>query len=348
MATIKFLHQPGYIYDLISLFILRFNKDLWLDYYINQDKSQEDLAYLKSISEEFPITNEELNLFFSADEVKGSFLINKYFFDSAEKTLSEFDFDSLVSEILDTRTFTQRLFDFYLPDTGLEANWEDRGFLSKLIDLLSVSCYTEKTKNSIISFFIMPEKYISLLVTELKDKNEILTRFYQKNYKKIIDTQESFDFDQFTLKTFSINNKAVDCSQFDTAFVSVCLVAKNALDGFYFENSCLQIIGFDYAVSLEESLSKKTRFEVDLFGKIISDRNRTEVINMLMETPELSTSDIAKNLGISINAAYYHLDMMSQANMLNIRNEGRTVYYRLNRGYITKALDSVGSMFIKK
>lgn len=348
MTNIKFIHQPGYIYDLITLFTLRFNKDLWLDYYINPEKSQEDLAYLKNISEEFPISNDDLCLFFAEDEVKGSFFITKYFYEYSHKMIEEYNFDFLISEILDIKKFTQRLLDFYLPDSGLQANWEDRDFLNKVLDLLSNSYYTDKTKNRIISFFISPDRYIMPLAKELTDKNAILTKYYQKNYKKIIDTQENFDFNKLSEKMNSVNNKSIDCRNFKNAYISVCLISKNALAGLPLGDSCLQIIGYDYLDILDEALSRRTRFEIDVFGKIISDQNRIEVINMLTSEPELSTSDIAKNLDISINAAYYHLDMMSQADMLNIRNEGRTVYYRLNRSYIAKAVDAVENMFVKK
>jgi DNA-binding transcriptional ArsR family regulator len=321
---------------------------LWLDHYINSESSHSELNYLGSITEEFPVTNEELSLFFAADEVKGSFFINKYFNEYIDKSAADFDFDFLMREILDIRSFAQKLLDFYLPDSNLKADWEDKGFLTGLIDLLSESLYTEKTKNSLISFFISPERYINPLTKELNEKNIMLNRFYQKNYKKIIDAQESFDYNDFVDKLKLIDNEGADLCMSDMVYVSVCLVAKNTIASFFSTDTRLHIIGHDYAAGIEERLAGKSRFEVDLFGKIISDKNRIEVISMLTVTPELSTSDIAKNLGISINAAYYHLDMMSQANMLSIRNEGRTVFYRLNRSYINKALDSVESIFLKK
>jgi DNA-binding transcriptional ArsR family regulator len=348
MPNIKYIHQPGYIYDLIALFILRYNKDLLLDYCKNPEKSQEDLTYLKNILAEFPIDSEDFYLFFTEDEVKGSFFLKKYFFDYADKFNSEYDFDFLVSEILEKDKFTQKLLDFYFPDSNLEVKREDNSFYRSLLDLLSASCYTDKTKNRILSFFIAPDKYLVPLIKELSDKNALLNKFYQKNYKKIIDTKEGFDLKKFSEKLKAINEKEIDCQDFENAYISVCLIAKNALQGLKIGNSCLQIIGYDYMATLDGKLNKRTKFNIDMFGKIISDINRIEVIGMLTSEPELSTSDIAKKLGISINAAYYHLDMMSQEDMLVMRNEGRTVYYRLNRNYIIKAVDAVRSMFIKK
>ncbi len=348
MPQIKFIHQPGYIYDLISVFILHYNKDLWLDYCRNTGSSQEDLAYIKSISEEFEIESDDLYLFFVEDEVKGSFFIKKYFFDYADKFEDGYDFDFLVSEILNKDKFAQNLLDFYFPDSGLAVNREDNGFYKSVLDLLSTSDYSDKTKNRILSFFIAPDKFIIPLIKELSDKNAMLTKFYQKNYKRIIETQENFDFEKYKEKLKKIDEKAYGCLLNENIYLSICLVLKNTIEGLKCENNCLQIIGYDYMETLDGKLSKKSKFNIDMFGKIISDVNRIEVIKMLTSVPELSTSDIAKNLGISINAAYYHLDMMCQEDMLIIRNEGRTVYYRLNRTYVSKAVEAVRNMFIKK
>jgi DNA-binding transcriptional ArsR family regulator len=348
MPQIKFIHQPGYIYDLISLFILHYNKDLWLDYCKNKGNSQEDLIYIKSISDEFEIESDDLYLFFVEDEVKGSFFIKKYFFEYADKFEQGFDFNFLVSEILNKDKFAQNLLDFYFPDSGVVVNREDNGFYRSILDLLSISSYSDKTKNRILSFFIAPDKFLIPLIKELSDKNAMLTKFYQKNYKRIIDTQENFDFEQYKEKLKKIDENAHGCLMNENIYLSVCLILKNTVEGLKCGSNCLQIIGYDYLETLEGKLSKKSKFNIDMFGKIISDLNRIEVIKMLTSVPELSTSDIAKNLGISINAAYYHLDMMSQEDMLILRNEGRTVYYRLNRTYVSKAVEAVRNMFIKK
>ena len=348
MPQVKFIHQPGYIFDLISLFILHYNKDLWLDYCKNTGNSQEDLIYIKSISEEFEIESDDLYLFFAEDEVKGSFFIKKYFFEYAERFEQGYDFDFLVSEILNKEKFAQNLLDFYFPDSGLVVNREDNSFYRSVLDLLSTSSYSDKTKNRILSFFIAPDKFIIPLIKELSDKNAMLNKFYQKNYKRIIDTQENFDIELYKEKLKKIDEKAHAYLMNENIYLSVCLILKNTVEGLKSGNSCLQIIGYDYLETLDGKLSKKTKFDIDLFGKIISDLNRIEVIKMLTSVPELSTSDIAKNLGISINAAYYHLDMMSQEDMLILRNEGRTVYYRLNRTYISKAVEAIRNMFIKK
>lgn len=348
MPQIKFIHQPGYIFDLISIFILHYNKDLWLDYCKNTGSSQEDIVYIKNITEEFAIDSEDLYLFFVEDEIKGSFFIKKYFFDYADKFEDGYDFDFLVSEILNKDKFAQNLLDFYFPDSGLVVNREDNSFYRSILDLLYTSDYSDKTKNRILSFFIAPDKFIIPLIKELSDKNAMLTKFYQKNYKRIIDTQENFDFEQYKEKLLKVDERAHSFLLSDNVYFSVCLVLKNTVESLKTGNGCLQIIGYDYMESLDGKLSKKAKFDIDMFGRIISDVNRIEIIKMLTAVTELSTSDIAKNLGISINAAYYHLDMMCQENMLIIRNEGRTVFYRLNRTYVSKAVEAIRNLFIKK
>lgn len=347
MVNVKFLHQPGYLYDLISIFVLRYNKELLLECYTNSDDKQKDLAYIRNITEEFSIENEDLSIFFAEDEVKGSFFLKKYFFEYEDKMISDYDFDFLVSEILDKNIFAQRLLDFYLPNTELVVDFEERSFIEDLAEQINETYYTEKTKNKLLTFFISPDKFLMPLIKEISDKNAILTKYYQKNFKRIVEIQEGFDFAGFKDKLFKIDEQT-NCKELDFIYISICLVCKNIIEYLRSDNACLILVGSDYEETLNKKYSNKSKLEIDVFGKIISDQNRIDIIKMLAYSPELSTSSIAKNLGISINAAYYHLDMMCQANMLSVRNEGRTVFYRFNKRYISKVIESISRIFVKK
>jgi DNA-binding transcriptional ArsR family regulator len=58
-----------------------------------------------------------------------------------------------------------------------------------------------------------------------------------------------------------------------------------------------------------------------------------------MENTELSTTDLAKRMGMSIPSLMYHLDIMVKENVLAYRNEGRKVIYRIKSNTVRKVCD---------
>lgn len=341
MTKVKFLHKPGYIYDLLTLFVFYFNKEHWNSYYVNPANSQDDLKYIKEIIDDFSYTPDELSLFFSSDAEKGSFLINKYFLCYKDELINKMDLDFLVSEISDVKEFSQRLLDFFFPDSCVKANYRERSFFTILSTLIKESKYSDNVKNKLILFFIEPEKYIDVLKKELMNKNGFLSDIYKNKYKILAETQDNFDYEHLSNQLKSVNKMSIDYTKYDEVYISICLVNRIVISGFLFENSCLQIIGYNYLESLKTVLLNEFKFDIEVFGKIVSDKNRLEVIRMLSENMELTTSEIAIKLGTSVNAAYYHLDMMNQAVMIKSRNEGRTVFYKLNKEYFIKASDYI-------
>jgi DNA-binding transcriptional ArsR family regulator len=64
--------------------------------------------------------------------------------------------------------------------------------------------------------------------------------------------------------------------------------------------------------------------------KILGDRNRYRIFEMLGKRSQLPVSDIAKVLKISMPLASHHLKIMEQADMLVRDKEGQKVYYKLS------------------
>ncbi|MEL6158625.1 MAG: metalloregulator ArsR/SmtB family transcription factor [Cyanobacteria bacterium J06554_11] len=61
----------------------------------------------------------------------------------------------------------------------------------------------------------------------------------------------------------------------------------------------------------------------------LGDRYRIQVIELLRER-ELCACDIAKALDISQSKLSFHLKTLREANLVEGRQEGRWIYYRLN------------------
>jgi len=64
--------------------------------------------------------------------------------------------------------------------------------------------------------------------------------------------------------------------------------------------------------------------------KILGDTNRYRIFEMLGKRKQISVSDIAKVLKISIPLASQHLKILEQAKMLKKEKQGQKVYYSLS------------------
>jgi len=299
------------------------------------------MEFYHKIISEFPNIPEDLLIFFYMKGNVGCFIVKNYLFGHDDKIIKDINFDMVREEISNVDDLTIKLLSFYFPDHNEKIAFGEEEFLSKVSDLVNISEYPDPIKHKLLSFFINPQKNVQKLVYELVAKETLLSRYYEKNYKKIQEIQESFNMAEFSDKLKSVNGKNYVIDKVDTVNISVSLIAKNVLMGEIYNNSSLYIIGSDYLDCLDMLLNRKTLPGIDIFGKITSDKNRLEILEMLNNSVELTTTEIAKNLSVSVNAAYYHLDMMIQADMLFSRNEGRTVFYRVNKQYFKNISEAI-------
>ncbi len=78
--------------------------------------------------------------------------------------------------------------------------------------------------------------------------------------------------------------------------------------------------------------------------KALSDPHRLRIVDVLREG-ELSVSDISARLNAEVVTISHHLKIMRQADLVEVRREGRFMYYRLHddvlvsRGKLGKFLD---------
>ncbi|MEL6470365.1 MAG: metalloregulator ArsR/SmtB family transcription factor [Cyanobacteria bacterium J06623_4] len=75
----------------------------------------------------------------------------------------------------------------------------------------------------------------------------------------------------------------------------------------------------------------KTAVQTDILSlfQALGDRYRIQVIELLREQ-ELCACDIAKALGITQSKLSFHLKTLREAGLIEGRQEGRWIYYRLN------------------
>ena len=306
MDSTKFVSRFGNMYDLFFLYKLYFNKAEWMSEFALHKKVESDnLFYERTVSEfgEFPA---ELKIFCTMNEDDMTFLDTLYF-DLLEQDI-ELTFQAFSAKLEEEEFLKQQVFHFYL---GIDITSKTMVEIAEKVD---GSYYSEEIKHLLLSFYIKPEKYQKALIYDLISKEAMLTNYYQRNFKTATKAQETFEEDD--IDSLVNSKKETLCS--------IALIAKNMIIAREIGEYNVVILGSDYREVLQERESDSETPDLIGFGKVMSEQNRVVILDMLLEHKELSTSDIARRLKVSVNAAYYHLNMMTDIDMLFSRNEGRT------------------------
>ncbi len=76
--------------------------------------------------------------------------------------------------------------------------------------------------------------------------------------------------------------------------------------------------------------NSKGVYQCEVF-KILGDTNRYRIFEMLANINEMSVTQIATLLKISVPLASQHLKILEQGKILNRSKQGQMVYYRLSK-----------------
>ena len=75
--------------------------------------------------------------------------------------------------------------------------------------------------------------------------------------------------------------------------------------------------------------------------RAMADKTRKEIIMVFKDAREISVNDIANQFTLSRPTNSHHLNLMRRAKLLKSRKDGKTVYYSVNKEYITNMLTSM-------
>ena len=347
MYNIKFLKEPGYIYDLLNIFVFHFNKG-HLNNYINFEKSAEDTEFLNRIEFEFTNIPEELFIFFYLKEEGRCFLPQYCFYDNVEKYQANFQFENMQDDLMDTERIVSRMIQFYFPNLSEEEVSKYRGSLKILAQLIDESRYSDYVKEKLLFFFINYEWIIKKLNFELISKEAQLSFYYERNYRKIADFQNGLDFSELANKIFQDYGKQYRYTEDNIIYISPCLINKNCIVNCFLDDSAIALLGVDAEASLNFLRNQKRLADLDVFGTAVSEKNRVGIIDALLVRDEMTIREIERMFGISNTNAYYHLSLMLKAHIIHVRNQGRTMLYSLNRSYFDNLIEALKKYGTKK
>ncbi len=346
MKNIKFVRQPGFIFDLFFLFTLHFNKEYCLTNFINYSKSSEDTGYYKSVLNDFPPISDELSLFFHLTEDKKNFM-TKFFFEPYKEQFSSESYNiSVVQDALsDHDRVLENLIKFYFKDIDADTLLECKSSISAINKLIKESNYNGDIKSALYSFFIDPTPVMRRLSYELMEKEFALMQRYDNNAKRLSDLRDDFDFELLCQGLKNGKQQKGDLSSFENIYISFCLLHKNCIKSLYRNDGAVVLLGSDHLDTMEYLVVQNELPELDAFGNAISEPNRVSVLDLIAERGEITIKDLEQEFGFTGTNAYYHLSLMIKAGMLKTRNRGRTVLYSINKNYFQVLCDILGKYY---
>lgn len=339
MPQIRLLKEPGYIYDLIFIFYLKFNTKLCINNLDSNDKKlSENIKFFNDLLDQFPEISEDLYVFFHAVENGRCLITTQYFNPHKEQFSTTYNFKFLQKELSDKDKIIRNVVRFYFYDLTDEQVDDCINSSSVLFSCIKNSNYGAEIKSKLYEFFHDTEHHIQTLYYELMTKEFMLSQYYEKNYQKILDV-----YDQTTFETLSDYMKGLmDLSYIKknnkTLFVSFCLLLKFSIDFFGIDEGAVFLLGCDYQSVIDFAKNRKDLSLLD-FGNAFCEESRVKILELLLERSEVTCKDLEKIFSFSGSTAYHHITMMTKIGVVKTRNEGKTILYSLNRKYFDAIID---------
>ena len=290
--------------------------------------------------EEFLPVSDDIMLFFYLNEGNRTLITERYLDPYKEEVCTgKFNLKVILDALSDYDQVIDNVIRFYFRDIEEEKLMECRQSITRLHRLIKESKYNNDIKSALYSFFIEPAPMIQKLMYELMSKEILLAQKYEKGYKEILAVQECFDYEQFVADIVKLDRHPLDCEKFDNIYISFCYLFKNNLLAQFYNNALCFVMGTSYAEFMKSLSNVKQSLELDVFGTAVSEKNRVEILNLMMRMGEVTIKDLEQELGFTGTNAYYHLMLMMKADMLKTRNQGRTVFYRVDKEYFEKLIN---------
>lgn len=347
MKNVRFVKNPGYMYDLFFLFTWYFNRENEKQAdFVNYNNPSEDIKYFNGALENFLPISDELFPFFYLKENRSNFMVTYYFNPYDEDFLSSYNIFSVQSALADYNAVIENLIKFYFMDISEEVLNECKNSLKAICKLIKESDYNNDVKSSLYSFFSDPIPVIQKLIYELNIKEALFSRYYEIKTNTILEFQNTIDIDDLIVKLKKYKNVQKDISSFDDIYISVLPLFKNCISVFVYSDKAIVNLGLDYNERLDFIISNDN-LNLDDFGTAISEKNRVDILNLVLRKEEITIKDIEQELGFTGTNSYYHLSLMIKAKLIKTRNQGRTVLYSINDDGLFSAIDLLKS-YIKK
>ena len=227
----------------------------------------------------------------------------------------------------------RNLIQFYLYDLRQESLEECFSSTEKLFAYIKASKYSGEEKSKLYEFFINPTPYFQTLQYELIEKKILLSAYYKENYETILEAHNKTTFEVLCENVKDVRDLSFLREGEQTLYTSFCLINKYQLRLFLIDEGAVYLLGCDYVSIISEiAEAKKISPLEDLCGAL-SETSRIQILKLLLERKEVTCKDLEKIFNFSGSTAYHHITILTKIGAVKIRNEGKTIFYSLNRNY---------------
>jgi DNA-binding transcriptional ArsR family regulator len=328
MKKVVLLQEPSFLWDLYFVFYLRFNfKTIFKEPFPNKD-TEEFATACKNTLVRFGSFPDELAIFFKKyNRTESTFISDKYLKCFEKNFVKEYNIDFLQQELSDHNEVVLRMLSFYFEEIEPDKLEECLASKEKLFEHIKKSKLSMEEKVNLYEFFMTPMQYILTLQRTLIEKRAILADFYKENYKKIVDA-----YDQIAVNELNSRMNISEDALLE-GYVSYCLIDKFHFDLAINSQSYLYILGNEYEYALEKT-DRTARSSVESFCYAFCEKNRVDILRLIRERGEVTCKDLERHFRFSGSTAYHHLSLLSRAGILKTRNEGKAIFYSINKEYI--------------
>lgn len=305
------LYTFGKMCDLISVYQNYFDKN---------NKDQNNTKWL----EKGELLDEFLPFFYSYN---GQILMEDLIYNDIDKLMEGGNVITVLENLLDYRMLIKELIQFYFKDSDLkyvDGDFESLQYIGKMI---TKSDLPDNIKTYLLAFFLDPIPLTQKLVGNMIYIGSQISNLYENQSKIISNLTISFDKDDLSKITAQFANEKINKEK--QIYYSFGVLQPDCIKVWNSGKYQLVYLGLNYKSNME----KKEEFNLELFGKIVSDPGRIKILEYIRDHGASTMNDINHILGVSGTTSYYHLSMMQKAGMLTIEKQGKNFYYVLNGMY---------------
>lgn len=331
--NVVFRKNPGFLYDVCQIIMCKTAKhESWIDLYVAGRRSAVDVRELEHILDQFSPINRYLLLLGYRDRKKGS-LIGSIFHEFMLSSTTPWDIENFVQYISQIDTLKQHIVNYYF-DAPQNENILEQISQSTNLDL--------EIQNLLYNFFLFPERYTQVIVTEVQKVICSMQQYHTKNLAQLLDCQENFNYDLLMQDNSPFAKKRKWDHGMKICYVSFSLVGKYTGLRHRQGTEGWLILGHDYNRTYDETIDPNV--DVAAFGNAFGDQLRVRIIEEIVKNGEMTLADLAKELGVVNTIVVYHLDILKRENLLLHRYQGRKVLYCLNQAQVSKGIQAIKTL----
>ena len=333
MPNIKVLKDPGFLYDLNYLFFAKFNTQHYVNSFVDETKKEAYKKYLIDTLQHFGDISDDLYVFYHAMKNGRCFMTTYYINPYKDHFSTDFNFKFFKNLLSDTEGLIRNLMQFYLYDLSRESLEECFSSTEKLFSYIKASKYSSEEKNKLYEFFIDPTPYLQALQYELIEKEILLSAYYKEHYATILEAHNNTTFEVLCENVKDIRDLSFLRDEEQSLYTSFCLVNKYFMQLFFIKEAAVYLLGYDYVSVVSAILKAKKTHSLEDLCSALSETSRIRILELLLERKEVTCKDLEKIFNFSGSTAYHHITLLTKIGAVKIRNEGKTIFYSLNRNY---------------